>query len=92
MGPAAALITSAAASPASAGESFYAEPGLFSTRPDETTSLTTIDRFGPVGIGIEFHHPAFVMKVKNVEEGSSAAVLRASTTAMAASMRAARPW
>jgi hypothetical protein len=69
----AALITSAAASPAAAGEAFYREPGLFSTRPDETKSLTTIDRFGPVGIGIELHQPAFVMKVKNVEEGSPAA-------------------
>lgn len=32
-----------------------------------------MDRFGPVGIGIELHQPAFVMQVKNVEEGSPAA-------------------
>ena len=31
-----------------------------------------MDRFGPVGIGIELHPPAFVMKVKNVEKGSPA--------------------
>lgn len=58
---------------ASAADSFYKEPALFSTRPSETVSMNTIDRFGPVGIGIELHQPAFVMKVKNVEEGSPAA-------------------
>ncbi len=62
-----------ALAPALAAESFYAEPALFSTRPDETKSVNTIDRFGPVGIGIELHQPAFVMKVKNVEAGSPAA-------------------
>ena len=35
--------------------------------------MTPIDRFGPVGLGIELHQPAFVMKIKNVEEGSPAA-------------------
>lgn len=54
--------------------SFYKkETGLFSPRPDAAKPLNTIDRFGPVGIGIELHQPAFVMKVKNVEEGSPAA-------------------
>jgi len=53
--------------------SFYNRPALFSTRPSETKSLQTIDRFGPVGMGIELHQPAFVMKVKNIEEGSPAA-------------------
>ena len=52
---------------------FYKEEPLFSTAPSETTSLQTVDRFGPVGIGIELHQPAFVMKVKNVEPGSPAA-------------------
>ncbi len=33
--------------------SFYEGPGVFSTRPSETKSLQTIDRFGPVGSGIE---------------------------------------
>jgi hypothetical protein len=59
---------------ARAAESFYKEPALFSTRPSDTASMTTVDRFGPVGIGIELHQPAFVMKIKNVEEGSPAAV------------------
>ncbi|MGI9242312.1 MAG: DUF6288 domain-containing protein, partial [Verrucomicrobiales bacterium] len=56
-----------------ADSSFYKQPGLFSTRPDEKKSLQTIDRFGPVGIGIELIQPAFTMRVKNVEEGSPAA-------------------
>jgi hypothetical protein len=55
-------------------ESFYQNPnGLFSTRPSEKKSLQTIDRFGPVGIGIELIQPAFTMRIKNVEEGSPAA-------------------
>ncbi len=58
---------------AHAAEPFYNDPALFSTRPSDTASMSTVDRFGPVGIGIELHHPAFVMKVKNVEEGSPAA-------------------
>jgi len=68
-----ALAALATGMPVFAAESFYAEPALFSTRPDETKSVTTIERFGPVGIGIDLHQPAFVMKVKNVEEGSPAA-------------------
>ncbi len=58
---------------AAADGSFYKGPGIFSTRPSETKSLQTIDRFGPVGMGIELHQPAFVMKIKNVEDGSPAA-------------------
>jgi len=54
-------------------KSFYKGPGLFSTRPSETKSLQEIKRFGPVGMGIELHQPAFVMKIKNIEEGSPAA-------------------
>jgi len=52
--------------------SFYKKETLFSTRPGETKSMTPIDRFGPVGMGIELHQPAFVMKIKNIEEGSPA--------------------
>ena len=60
-----------AAAPAADG--FYARPAIFSTRPSESTELIqSVDRFGPVGIGIELHQPAFVMKVKNVEGGSPA--------------------
>ena len=52
---------------------FYKDYALFSTRPNDLTKLTqSINRFGPVGIGIELHPPAFVMKVKNVEKGSPA--------------------
>ena len=55
-------------------DSFYKNPyGLFSTRPSEEKSLQTIDRFGPVGIGIELIQPAFTMRIKNIEEGSPAA-------------------
>jgi len=53
--------------------SFYTEPSIFSTRPSETATMTSIDRFGPVGLGIELHQPAFVMKIGNVEAGSPAA-------------------
>ncbi len=58
---------------ATAGKgSFYTVDRLFTRRPDETATLTTIDRFGPVGLAIELHQPAFVMKIGNVEEGSPA--------------------
>jgi len=54
-------------------ELFYKGPSVFSTQPSsQTTLMQSVDRFGPVGIGIELHPPAFVMKVKNVEPGSPA--------------------
>ena len=53
-------------------KSFYKGPGVFSTRPSETKSLQTIDRLGPVGMGIELHQPAFVMRIRNIEAGSPA--------------------
>ncbi|MEN8783935.1 MAG: hypothetical protein ABF379_06205, partial [Akkermansiaceae bacterium] len=47
-------------------EGFYKNAnGLFSTRPGEEKSLQSIDRFGPVGIGIELIQPAFTMRIKN---------------------------
>jgi hypothetical protein len=53
---------------------FYKDSeGVFSTRPPEGKSLQTVDRFGPAGIGINLLQPAFVMQIKNVEEGSPAA-------------------
>ncbi|MEI6177599.1 MAG: DUF6288 domain-containing protein, partial [Verrucomicrobiota bacterium] len=55
-----------------AAASFYKSPPLFSTAPQETKSMETIDRFGPVGIGIELHQPSFTMKVQNIEKGSPA--------------------
>ena len=60
-------------SPTQAQGKFYKEPQLFSTAPSPEKSLQSIDRFGPVGIGIELIQPAFTMRVKNVEEGSPAA-------------------
>jgi len=54
--------------------SFYENPrGLFSTRPGETKSLQTIQRFGPVGMGIDLLQPAFVMRISHIEEDSPAA-------------------
>jgi hypothetical protein len=54
--------------------SFYKNSrGLFSTRPSETSSLTNIKRFGPVGMGIDLIQPAFTMRIFAIEEGSPAA-------------------
>ena len=53
--------------------SFYTEPSLFSTRPKETVSLQTIDRFGPVGMSIDLLLPPFVMRINTIETGSPAA-------------------
>ncbi len=57
-----------------AEETYYKEPPPFSLFPQETgwKKPYTIDRFGPVGIGIELTLPAFGMKVKNVEKDSPA--------------------
>jgi len=66
----AAILTCGIA--AAAEGSFYKGLPLFSTRPNEKRSVSSIDRFGPVGMGIELHQPAFVMKIKNIEEGSPA--------------------
>ena len=55
-----------------AEEPFYKETPLFSTAPSPKKSLQSVDRFGPVGIGIELIQPAFTMRVKNVEAGSPA--------------------
>ncbi len=55
-------------------ELFYTRPEMFSSRPSSRTKIDqTIDRFGPVGIGITLQTPPFTMRVKNVEEGSPAA-------------------
>ncbi len=52
--------------------SFYKEPTLFSTAPDETASVNTIARFGPVGMAIELHQPAFTLWAGAIEPGSPA--------------------
>ena len=55
-------------------QKFYKnEYGLFSTRPSESSSLQTIKRFGPVGMGIDLIQPAFTMRVSHIENGSPAA-------------------
>ncbi len=66
----ASILCAAEDSPA---VSFYKGTPLFSTAPDPKKSMQTIDRFGPVGLVIELHQPAFVMKVGKIEEGSPAA-------------------
>lgn len=50
---------------------FYKRAPFFAFRANEKRK-GSIDRFGPVGIGIELHPPAFTMKVKNVEADSPA--------------------
>ncbi len=60
-----ALLFTALAIPASA-ESFYKEPTLFTTAPPETKSMETIGNFGPVGIAIDLHQPAFQMWVGDI--------------------------
>ena len=52
--------------------SFYKTPSLFSTAPDEKASVNTIARFGPVGMAIELHQPAFSMWAGAIEPGSPA--------------------
>jgi hypothetical protein len=54
-------------------QSFYTQPHLFSTAPDEKKSMSTIARFGPVGMAIELHQPAFTMIAGKIEDGSPAA-------------------
>lgn len=63
-------------------QSFYKETPLFSTAPSDVATVNSFSNFGPVGIAIELHQPAFTMKVgdmdpKNpamdVEPGSPAA-------------------
>jgi len=55
------------------GNAYYTVHPMFHPFPDEKAKLQSIDRFGPVGIGIELLQPAFSMRVKNVEDGSPAA-------------------
>jgi hypothetical protein len=71
-----ALFLSAAllALSATSHASFYKEKPLFSTAPDEQKSVNTITRFGPVGMAIELHQPAFTMWAGDIEPGSPAEV------------------
>jgi len=52
-------------------DSYYKVHPLFHPYPDEKRP-PSIDRFGPVGIGIQLQTPPFGMKVRNVEKGSPA--------------------
>ena len=61
------------AAPQAKGESYYTVPPLFSQAPSPKKATQPIDRFGPVGIGIELRQPAFRMRIRNVEGGSPAA-------------------
>ena len=42
-----------------AGSAYYKVHPMFHPFPDEKAQLQSIDRFGPVGIGIELLQPAF---------------------------------
>jgi len=53
--------------------SFYSEPPMFSTRPDEKKSSQIITRFGPVGMSLELIQPAFTLRIKDIEKDSPAA-------------------
>lgn len=52
---------------ASHAQSFYKETPLFSTAPNEAATVNTLSNFGPVGIAIELHQPAFTMKVGDAD-------------------------
>lgn len=66
-------VCSMAAGKEQGGKAYYEGPQLFSTAPDVREALQSIDRFGPVGIGIELVQPAFSMRIKDVEKESPAA-------------------
>ncbi len=51
---------------------FYKEPTLFSTAPAPEKTVNTIERFGPVGMAMELHQPAFTMVAGTIEPGSPA--------------------
>lgn len=55
-------------------QSFYKETPLFSTAPNETATVNAISNFGPVGIAIELHQPAFTMKVGDADPKNPAKV------------------
>jgi len=67
-----AFLLAALALPAASG-SFYKGSQLFSTAPNEKSSVYSITGFGPVGMAQELHQPAFAMHVGNVEPESPAA-------------------
>jgi len=58
---------------AATAESFYKQDPEFMFRPEEQKSVTTIHRFGPIGMAIDLVQPAFVMKINSIEPDSPAA-------------------
>lgn len=67
------LVTGCLITQRTIAEGYYAEPPIFSTRPDETKSLSIIERTGPIGLSVDLIPPAFTIRIKGVEEGSPAA-------------------
>jgi hypothetical protein len=67
-----ALPASAADLDLTGTSKYYKVHPQFHPYPEETTAVQSIDRFGPVGVGIHLLQPAFQMQVKNVEPGSPA--------------------
>jgi hypothetical protein len=53
-------------------QTFYKDSPLFSTAPAVEKSVNTIERFGPVGMAMELHQPAFTMVAGTIEPGSPA--------------------
>jgi hypothetical protein len=66
-----ALLVLSTGVPAATG-GYYKESPLFSTAPGPEKSVNVIERFGPVGMAIELHQPAFTMVVGAIEPGSPA--------------------
>ncbi len=56
------------------GQGYYKKDTLFSTAPSAEKSVNLIQRFGPVGMAIELHQPAFTMVAGTIEPGSPAEV------------------
>lgn len=55
-----------------AADPYYKEEPQFHMWPDPTDARYNIERFGPVGIGMELIQPAFTMRVTTIEPGSPA--------------------
>lgn len=51
---------------------YYKESQLFSTAPAAEKTVNLIERFGPVGMAMELHQPAFTMVAGTIEPGSPA--------------------
>jgi Family of unknown function (DUF6288) len=66
------FLTSLLAGGIASAQTFYKEPTIFSTAPAEEKSVTPMERFGPVGMAVEFHQPAFTLWAGAIEAGSPA--------------------